>query len=139
MKRWLFLFIFFLLFIPNKDSLAQFYAEPDTVCFTLEELQNIQRGILRLEKRDSLNQEIVVELENQIRLYEVRQEQDSLQIDLLRDEILLLERRIAIRDDEIERLQRQNRSLKWKKYLWFAGGVITAVASSVVLANTTGN
>ena len=104
--------------------------EPKTYTFTEEEVLGFTNEIKELQLKDSLNVSLVMDLEEQIKLYEENSYIDSMlisnkttQINLLKDTNKLLEQRV--------KLVRP----KWyeNKWLYFTYGVLMT-ATSVRLA-----
>jgi len=104
--------------------------EPKTYTFTEEEVLGFTNTIKELELKDSLNVSLVIDLEEQIKLYEENSYIDSMliankttQIGLLKDTNKLLEQKV--------KLVRP----KWyeNKWLYFTFGVVLT-ATSVKLA-----
>ena len=104
--------------------------EPKTYTFTEEEVLGFTNTIKELELKDSLNVSLVIDLEEQIKLYEENSYIDSMliankttQIGLLKDTNKLLEQKVKLVQP------------KWyeNKWLYFTFGV-ALTATSVKLA-----
>ncbi len=83
-------------------------------CFSDEEVKNIFSGIKELEYKDSLNVEMQINLERQVKNCE----------QLIKNNTLIiseLEKQLDLKDDLIKELKP-----KWheNKYLWFGYGVV---------------
>ena len=81
--------------------------------FTEEEVKSLFSSIKELERQDSLNNELIVNLENQLKNNEVIIKNDSLII-------IELKTQLKLKDDLIKQI-----TPKWyeNKYLWFGYGV----------------
>jgi hypothetical protein len=101
-KKLFILSIVFSLIIPQK-----------VYNFTEEEVKSLFSSIKELERQDSLNNELIVNLENQLKNSEVITKNDSLII-------IELETQLKLKDDLIKEV-----TPKWyeNKYLWFGYGV----------------
>jgi len=104
--------------------------EPKTYTFTEEEVLGFTNTIKELELKDSLNVSLVMDLEEQIKLYEENSYIDSMlisnkttQLNLLKDTNKLLEQKVKLVQP------------KWyeNKWLYFTYGVLLT-ATSVRLA-----
>jgi len=104
--------------------------EPKTYTFTEEEVLGFTNTIKELELKDSLNVSLVIDLEEQIKLYEENSYIDSMliankttQLGLLKDTNKLLEQKVKLVQP------------KWyeNKWLYFTYGVVLT-ATSVKLA-----
>ena len=104
--------------------------EPKTYTFTEEEVLGFTNEIKELQLKDSLNVSLVMDLEEQIKLYEENSYIDSMlisnkttQINLLKDTNKLLEQKVKLVQP------------KWyeNKWLYFTYGVLMT-ATSVKLA-----
>ena len=108
-----------------------FTQEPcDGTCYTEQEEINIENYISTLEQKDSLNVIEIKELNEMIKLYELKSANDSLWLDLQNQKIELLDKRILLYNDLVKEVKP-----KWheNKYLWFFFGV-AMTATSVKLA-----
>ena len=81
--------------------------------FTEEEVKSLFSSIKELERQDSLNNELIINLENQLKNGEMITKNDSLII-------IELETQLKLKDDLIKEV-----TPKWyeNKYLWFGYGV----------------
>jgi len=81
--------------------------------FTEEEVKSLFSSIKELERRDSLNNDLIINLENQLKSSEMISKNDSLII-------IELETQLKLKDDLIKQI-----TPKWyeNKYLWFGYGV----------------
>jgi len=104
--------------------------EPKTYTFTEEEVLGFTNTIKELELKDSLNVSLVMDLEEQVKLYEENSYIDSMlisnkttQLNLLKDTNKLLEQKVKLVQP------------KWyeNKWLYFTYGVVLT-ATSVKLA-----
>jgi len=95
--------------------------------FTEEEVMELYNSIQELEQSDSLNIQIIDNLEEQLKLYEQQIENDSLMFDQYKYQL-------ELKDEIIDEI-----SPKWyeHRYLWFISGAITILASSWVVGNVT--
>jgi hypothetical protein len=84
-------------------------------CFTDEEVTNIFNGIHELEYKDSINVEIQITLESQIKDYELF---------ILNDSTIIsnIEYQLELKDELIEEI-----TPEWyeHRYLWFGFGVVS--------------
>ena len=81
--------------------------------FTEEEVKSLFSSIKELERQDSLNNDLIINLENQLKNSEMISKNDSLII-------IELETQLKLKDDFIKEV-----TPKWyeNKYLWFGYGV----------------
>ena len=89
--------------------------EEKTYSFTETEVQTFRSSIIELEKKDSLNIDIIKSLEHQILNYELQMQNDSLIINQL-------ELKTKLQADLVKLVKP-----KWyeNKYLWFFGGFLS--------------
>ena len=94
-------------------------------CYTEEEVQEIYAIIHECDYNDSLNTEIQINLENQVR----NCEQLVLNNELI---VIELEKQLDLKDDLIEVVKP-----KWheNKYLWFGYGIVAVILPTWVLGN----
>jgi len=118
-----FVFLFTLNFIFSQDI-------EKTYTFTSDEVKSFRSSILELEHSDSLNNQIILELEKNIHFYIEKQKNDSLWISLQNEKISLLDSRVLLYKDLIKEVEPKWYEHKW---LWFGLGVI-ATSSSIKLA-----
>ena len=95
-------------------------------CYTEEEEINIENYISTLEQKDSLNVIEISDLKEIIKLYEIKNQNDSLWIDLQNQKIDLLNNRVELYKDLSVEIQP-----KWyeNRWLWFFGGIILTTQS----------
>ena len=108
-----------------------FTQEPcDGTCYTPEEEQNIELHISTLEQDNKLNLEKIKELEDMIKLYEEKDLNNKVYLDLQIQKNTLLDDRIKLYNDLVKEVKP-----KWyeNKWLWFGLGVV-CTAGSVKLA-----
>ena len=108
-----------------------FTQEPcDGTCYTPEEEINIENHISTLEQQDSLNVVKIKELESMIKLYEEKDLNNKVYLDLQIQKNTLLDDRIKLYNDLVKEVKP-----KWyeNKWLWFGLGVV-CTAGSVKLA-----
>ena len=101
-----------------------------TYVYTAKEVLAIDNYIQELEQKDSLNVEIINNLEEQMHIYIQQAKSDSVIIDLKNSEIQLLNNQILMHQDLIKEV-----TPKWydNKWIWFVLGIITT-SSSIYLA-----
>jgi len=94
-------------------------------CYTEEEVQEIYAIIHECDYNDSLNTEIQINLESQVR----NCEQLVLNNELI---VVELEKQLDLKDDLIEVVKP-----KWheNKYLWFGYGIVAVILPTWVLGN----
>ena len=99
-------------------------------CYTPEEEQNIELHISTLEQSDSLNVIEIDKLKEMIKLYEEKDKNNQIWLDLQLQKNKLLDDRIKLYDDLVKEVKP-----KWyeNKWLWFGLGVMFT-AGSVKLA-----
>ena len=120
-----FLLIFFLLLFFSTTGIAQ--PQPDSVCFSYEEVQNMANNVKTLQKNLDLEKQENEKLNQIIMEYETVLRQDSL---IMR----YRERQIELFNEEIALYKRKNSF--WKSETWgFIEGVGLVVISSFVLSN----
>ena len=121
MKKFLVLLIFSCIFSQEPC---------DGTCYTQEEEINIENHISTLEQDNKLNLEKIKELEDMIKLYEDKDLNNKVYLDLLIQKNTLLDDRIKLYNDLVKEVKP-----KWyeNKWLWFGLGVI-CTAGSVKLA-----
>ena len=108
-----------------------FTQEPCTgTCYTEEEEINIENHITTIEQGNSINLEKILELENMIKLYEEKDLNNKVWLDLQLQKNKLLDDRLVLYNDLIKEIKP-----KWyeNKWLWFGLGVV-CTAGSVKLA-----
>ena len=99
-------------------------------CYTEEEEQNIELHISTLEQQDSLNVITIKELKSMIKLYEEKDQNSQVYLNLQIEKNKLLDDRIKLYNDLVKEVKP-----KWyeNKWLWFGLGVMVT-AGSVKLA-----
>ncbi len=109
MKKILSLLLIFSLLFPQEVC--------DGECYTDEEAQNIELYITELEQKDTQNNKIVNNLNEQLQLY---LQQTKLDSSIIED----YKRQIAIQEEMIKTIKP-----KWydNKYLWYAGGIASMI------------
>ena len=122
---------FILVFIIVINSFLFNQESCDGHCLTDEQVKELRTSILELESKDSLNINLIDQLEQSIVLYKKYQHQDSLLIDLNMKKGDLLNQRIELYDQLVKEVKP-----KWyeNKWLWFGLGVV-CTAGSVKLAS----
>ena len=95
--------------------LVSFVYPQKTYTFTEEEVMSLFTSIKDLELKDSLNNEIIIALENQINNYITLSSNDSVMIKELQSQI-------KFREQYIKKIK-----TKWyeNKYIWFGYGFLT--------------
>ena len=99
-------------------------------CFTGSEIQEIELHISTLEQSDSLNVIEIDKLKEMIKLYEEKDKNNQIWLDLQLQKNKLLDDRIKLYNDLVKEVKP-----KWyeNKWLWFSLGII-CTAGSVKLA-----
>ena len=99
-------------------------------CFTETEIQEIELHISTLEQSDSLNVIEINELKEMIKLYEEKDKNNEIWLDLQFRKTKLLNEQISLYDDLVKEVKP-----KWyeNKWLWFGLGVV-CTAGSIKLA-----
>ena len=112
-------FLFIISMIFSQNSVC------DGHCFSDEEVQTLRTSILELENADSVNLEIITNLENQIYIYTQKSINDSLWISLQKEKNDLLDQRILLYKDLVKEVEP-----KWyeNRWIWFGVGVFTTGA-----------
>ena len=108
-----------------------FTQEPcEGTCYTPEEEQNIELHISTIEQDNKLNLEKIKELEDMIKLYDEKDKNSQVWLDLQMQKNKLLDEQIDLYNDLVKQVKP-----KWyeNKWLWFGLGVI-CTAGSVKLA-----
>ena len=104
-----------------------FTQEPcEGTCYTAEEEQNIELHISTIEQQDSLNVITIKELKSMIKLYEEKDQNSQVYLNLQIEKNKLLDDRIKLYNDLVKEVKP-----KWyeNKWLWFGLGVITTAGS----------
>jgi len=104
-----------------------FTQEPcEGTCYTPEEEQNIELHISTLEQDNELNLVKIKELEDMIKLYEEKDKNSQVYLNLQIQKNKLLDDRIKLYNDLVKEVKP-----KWyeNKWLWFGLGVITTAGS----------
>ena len=100
--------------------------EPEkTYTFTEEQVIELYNSIQELEYSDSLNTEIINNLEDQIKLYREHVYNDSLLFVKYEEKIILLEEQVD--------LYKQLQPKWWEKPLWFGSGVVAILVPTWIL------
>ena len=99
-------------------------------CFTESEIQEIELHISTLEQSDSLNVIEIDKLKEILKLYEEKDKNNEIWLDLQFRKTKLLNEQISLYDDLVKEVKP-----KWyeNKWLWFGLGVV-CTAGSVKLA-----
>ena len=123
MKRFLFILLTF------SFLFSQTIVEEEE-CFTGSEIQEIELHISTLEQSDSLNVIEINELKEMIKLYEEKDKNNEIWLDLQFRKTKLLNEQISLYDDLVKEVKP-----KWyeNKWLWFGLGVV-CTAGSIKLA-----
>lgn len=105
------------------------FCQEDFLYFKKEEILNINNYIKSLELKDSLNEKIILNLQNKLELYKQKFYNDSLYISLKEKEVDVLK--------DINKYSIDYSKPKWfeNKYLWFLGGMATMYYSSKIIKN----
>ena len=113
-------FLFIISMIFSQNSVC------DGHCFSDEEVQTLRTSILELENADSVNLEIITNLENQIYIYTQKSINDSLWISLQKEKNDLLDQRILLYKDLVKEVEP-----KWyeNRWLWFGMGIVLTTQS----------
>ena len=95
-------------------------------CYTEEEEQNIELHISTLEQSDSLNVIEIDKLKEIVKLYEEKDNNNKLWLDLQFRKSKLLDEQIKLYDDLVKEVKP-----KWyeNKWLWFTIGVVTTAGT----------
>ena len=104
-----------------------FTQEPcEGTCYTSEEEINIENHISTLEQHNELNLVKIKELEGMMKLYEEKDLNNQVYLDLQIQKNKLLDDRIKLYNDLVKEVKP-----KWyeNKWLWFSLGVITTAGS----------
>ena len=104
-----------------------FTQEPcEGTCYTEEEEINIENHISNLEQGNKLNLVKIKELEDMIKLYEEKDKNSQVYLNLQIQKNELLDDRIKLYNDLVKEVKP-----KWyeNKWLWFSLGVITTAGS----------
>lgn len=128
MKKIITLLVFTLFLVFPVE--AQEISPADTICFTVEEAQEIQQRVQTLERRDSLNTLIIAEMENQIDLYERRIDIQEEKLNLVQEEFDLFKEKTGY--TEVEQMRE---SLQRRRWYYTAGGTIVGVLVGVFAFN----
>ena len=95
-------------------------------CLSDEDVKTLRTSILELENSDSLNNQIIENLNSQIKMYTQKNINDSLMINLQNQKINFLENKVDLYDDMVKEVKP-----KWyeNKWLWFFGGIFVTTQS----------
>ena len=95
-------------------------------CFTETEIQEIELHISTLEQSDSLNVIEIDKLKEIVKLYEEKDNNNKLWLDLQFRKSKLLDEQIKLYDDLVKEVKP-----KWyeNKWLWFTIGVVTTAGT----------
>ena len=95
-------------------------------CFTETEIQEIELHISTLEQSDSLNVIEISNLKEMIKLYEEKDKNNKIWLDLQFRKTKLLDEQIKLYDDLVKQVKP-----KWyeNKWLWFTIGVVTTAGT----------
>ena len=95
-------------------------------CLSDEDVKTLRTSILELENADSLNTEIIENLNSQIKMYMEKNVNDSLMINLQNQKINFLENKVDLYYDMVKEVKP-----KWyeNKWLWFFGGIFVTTQS----------
>ena len=95
-------------------------------CFTGSEIQEIELHISTLEQSDSLSVIEINELKEMIKLYEEKDKNNKIWLDLQFRKTKLLDEQIKLYDDLVKEVKP-----KWyeNKWLWFTIGVVTTAGT----------
>ena len=95
-------------------------------CFTETEIQEIELHISTLEQSDSLNVIEISNLKEMIKLYEEKDKNNKIWLDLQFRKSKLLDEQIKLYDDLVKEVKP-----KWyeNKWLWFTIGVVTTAGT----------
>ena len=95
-------------------------------CFTGSEIQEIELHISTLEQSDSLSVIEINELKEMIKLYEEKDKNNKIWLDLQFRKTKLLDEQIKLYDDLVKQVKP-----KWyeNKWLWFTIGVVTTAGT----------
>ena len=95
-------------------------------CFTETEIQEIELHISTLEQSDSLNVIEIDKLREMIKLYEEKDKNNKIWLDLQFRKTKLLDGQIKLYDDLVKQVKP-----KWyeNKWLWFTIGVVTTAGT----------
>ncbi len=130
-KKQVFFILFVLLFLP-ASTLAQTdtfenTAPSDTICFKVEQANLIKQKVEKLQYRDSLNTEIINELEFQVKRLEDKARS-------LEKEVTLTEKQLELYKKRIKHTENEHGKRNMEAKLWFytAGGVAGGVLMSLL-------
>ena len=104
----------------TNTALAQ---EKDSVTVSVESLQNLKKEFAKQKKTISLQDSLIEELELQTTLYKRRAEKDSLILNITEKRLEIKNERLKMRDERIERLEKENTWERIKKFIWTLGGL----------------
>ena len=104
----------------TNTALAQ---EKDSVTVSVESLQNLKKEFAKQKKTISLQDSLIKELELQTTLYKRRAEKDSLILNITEKRLEIKNERLKMRDERIERLEKENTWERIKKFIWTLGGL----------------
>ena len=95
-------------------------------CFTETEIQEIELHISTLEQSDSLNVIEINELKEMVKLYEEKDKNNKIWLDLQFRKTKLLDEQIDLYNDLVKQVKP-----KWyeNKWLWFTIGVVTTAGT----------
>ena len=118
MSRFLSLLLFFSFLFPQ--------AVVEEECFTETEIQEIELHISTLEQSDSLNVIEIDKLKEMVKLYEEKDKNNKIWLDLQFRKTKLLDEQIKLYDDLVKQVKP-----KWyeNKWLWFTIGVVTTAGT----------
>lgn len=123
------LFIAVLLLFGANAAQAQ---PADTLCVPVDQLQQLQQDVERLERRDSLNVDIKRNLRAQVAELETIARQDSIVITTLENELAYRKEQIELRNRRIDNLQTRLEKQEVRKWVWFAGGAASILLGAFV-------
>lgn len=130
MKNFKFLLVFvFIIGVGSSTSFAQQVAPADTICFSVDRAQEIQQRMETLTQRDSINNQIITELENQVDLYKNRYELSQQQLELQKQECELYKEKMNY--TEIEEIRDQFKTRRW---FYTAGGVAAGILVGIFIS-----
>lgn len=127
--KFLILIISFVGFGFVNTSYAQEVAPADTICFSVDKAQEIQQRMQTLTERDSLNKQIIIELENQVDLYKNRYELSQQQIELQKQECQLVKEKMKY--TEIQQIRDQFKTRRW---FYTVGGVAAGLLVGIFVS-----
>lgn len=110
-----------------------FSQEIDT-CFTVEELEDISYTLDSLYYRDSLNEQIIIELKEIIKHQDIIINSDSILLEYSRQQNDLLKNNILYLQKQLEYVEP-----KWynNKTIYFIGGILTTAITSKFIIEVT--